>query len=104
MEVKIFYIEKTAQQAIVFPRGKIDVSNAKEFKYSVMDLIHQDLEKIIIDFSNVTSIDSSGIGKLLLLNKTQEDNGRQFMLRNISSDYIKKVFKMIKIDQVLLIE
>ena len=56
-------------QVVVKPVGNIDFSNSQELKDELLELFEQDYKKVVMDFSEVESIDSSGLGKLLLFHK-----------------------------------
>ena len=49
-------------------------------------------------------IDSSGLGKILLFQKELREKGGSLKIIHITSDYVKKMFYMIHLDQVVDIE
>ena len=97
-------IKKNENEVIVIPEGKIDFSNSEDFKEKLLDVYEEGYNEIIIDFSNISSIDSSGLGKILLFHKKLKDRNGDLKIRNITSDYVKKMFNMIHLDQVVNIE
>jgi anti-anti-sigma factor len=64
---------------------------AKEFKEVLTSLIDNDRKEIVIDFSNVAFIGSSGIGKLLLAYKRLDDLGGKIYIIGLNKD-IKELF------------
>ncbi len=92
------------EKAIILPDSTIDISNSHQLKEKLLGLYDQGFTDIIIDFSQVKSIDSSGLGKLLLFHKKLKEKDGRLKIRNINSEYIKKMFKMIHLYKVIDIE
>lgn len=96
--------KKSGDKALIIPEGKIDITNSQEIKKKLLDLIESGYIKLTIDFTNVDNVDSSGLGKLLLIHKRLKEKGGQLKVINVTSDYVKKMFSMIHLDKVLEIE
>jgi len=92
------------EEVVISPVGNIDFSNSQELKDELLGLFERDYKKIIMDFSEVESIDSSGLGKLLLFQKKLKEKEGTFVIRNVESDYIKNMFEMIHLNKVIEIE
>lgn len=97
-------IENKEGMSIVYPEGRIDIATAGDFKNSVMNLIERGDEKIILDFSDVSAIDSSGLGKLLMFQKKLKEKGGELRIQNVSSEYVKKIFSLVHLYKVINIE
>ena len=97
-------IKKKEDEVIVIPEGKIDFSNAEDFKENVLNIYNEGYRKIIIDLSNVSTIDSSGLGKILLFHKKLQEKDGELIIRNITSDYVRKMFNMINLDKIINID
>ncbi|MGF7186307.1 anti-sigma B factor antagonist [Desulfitispora alkaliphila] len=95
---------KNNNEATITPDGKIDISNSHELKQNLLTLYDEGVSNITIDFTNVISIDSSGLGKLLLFQKKLKERNGELRVVNITSDYVKKMFTMIHLDKVIKIE
>jgi anti-anti-sigma factor len=91
-------------QVVVKPVGNIDFSNSQKLKDKLLELFEQDYKKVVMDFSEVESIDSSGLGKLLLFHKKLKEREGNLVIRNVESDYIKNMFEMIHLNKVIDIE
>lgn len=50
---------------LVTATGEMDLYNAEEYKKTIATLLAGDHQSIVVDLSNLTYIDSSGIGALL---------------------------------------
>lgn len=102
MEAKINLIDDS--KVVISPLENIDFSNAHKFKEKLLEVFNDDYKMVIIDFAKVESIDSSGLGKLLLFHKKLKENDKTLIIRNIESDYLKKMFDMIHLNKVIKIE
>ncbi len=79
--------------------GNIDERGAEEMKRRFLDLDLSSLKEVVLDFSGVTFIGSSGIGKLLLLYKNLATHGGEVRIDNMSKD-IYTMFKVVKLDKI----
>ena len=89
---------------MTMPEGRIDLSNSHLLRERLQMLYEEGFDAITLDFNQVTSIDSSGLGKLLLFQKRLKERGGELKIINITSGYIRKMFKMIDLDKVITIE
>ncbi len=89
------------QMAEVVPGEKIDITNSDDFKSTLLELFDGGYKKIIVDFQNVTGIDSSGLGKILLFQKKLKEVGGELSIVNVKNEYVLKMFKMIHLDKVI---
>ncbi len=90
-------------EAVIIPTGNINISNSDELKEKLLALYNEGVNMITIDFQNVRSIDSSGLGKLLLFQKKLKERRGTLRIINIYSDHIKKMFSLIHLDKVITI-
>ena len=97
-------VEKNGNQAVVIPDGRIDITNSQDLKKKLLEIFDDGYDEIVIDFSNISSIDSSGLGKLLLFHKKLKERGGELRIINVGSDYVKKMFSMIHLNKVINIE
>lgn len=83
----------------VFLKGEIDHHTAPDIRTSIDDAVisTENAKKIIIDFSGVTFMDSSGVGLVMGRYRLINGKGRILELNNLSQrDY--KIFKMSGIE------
>jgi len=102
MESKTKVIDK--DEVVISPIGTIDFSNSQDLKEELLELFEQNYDKVIMDFGQVESIDSSGLGKLLLFHKKLKEKEGTLVIKNVKSDYIKNMFEMIHLSKVIEIE
>ena len=81
------------------------VIEAVAFKRSCQDAFarHQDLKEIVLDFSDTTFIDSSGIGALVICHKICESKGAQLRLINVPSQ-VMMALSLTELDKIFHIE
>jgi len=101
---ELMKVEKVGNEHIVYPEGRIDIASATEFQDTIISLIDEGAMRIVLDFSKVTGLDSSGLGKLLLLQKRVKEKGGKIVIKNVASDFVKKMFTLVHLDRVIEIK
>jgi len=86
-------------RATVFLSGTIDIPSAEMLKNSLFEVAEKGVKDIVVDFKEVGSIGSSGIGALLLCHKEFNQKGVEFHIVNVNKE-IKSLFKIIKLDKL----
>ena len=97
-------VQTNKKEARMILDEKIDLSNSHLMKEKFLELSGQGYINIILDFTQVKMIDSSGVGKLLLFQKELREKNGSLKIVNIRSEYVDKMFRMIHLDQVINIE
>ncbi len=95
---------KNEKEVCLIPSGRIDVANSQEFKQQLSDLYDKGFNYIEIDFSDVTGIDSSGLGKLLLFQSKLKERSGELSIINVNNNYVKTMFSLIHLNKVMKIE
>ncbi|NPV37825.1 MAG: STAS domain-containing protein [Brevinematales bacterium] len=72
--------------------------DAREFKEVLTNLIDSGKKEIIIDFTDMVFIGSSGIGKLLLAYKRLDDMGGKLYVTDLNKD-IKDLFITFRLNE-----
>jgi len=90
-------------KAIVYLEGEIDFTNSQDFKNELLKIYDQNIKDVEIDFGRLESIDSSGLGKILLFNKKLEEINGELKIKNVKSEYIREMFEMIQLNKVIKI-
>lgn len=96
--------DKGQEKVTVLADKKIDITNSQELKEELLELIKEGYTEITIDFNQVESVDSSGLGKLLLIHKRLKEKNGELKVINLNNEYVKKMFSMIHLNKVLDIE
>ncbi len=97
-------IENSDSEVIARLQGEIDHHNVAEIRKDIdfaADKHHPDT--LILDFDEVTFMDSSGIGLVMGRYKAVKSYGGKILVRNTSAQ-IKKVMKLAGLDSLASIE
>lgn len=79
--------------------GEIDLNSSPTMRKKFEELINKNVSKIIINFQNVSYIDSSGLATVIeMLQRLKKVQG-QLRLTNMS-EKIKNLFEITKIDKL----
>lgn len=84
---------------VVQPSGILDGTQAMQFRQEISLLVEQKADIIVIDFKNVTLMDSSGLGALVLSLKTVRSAGAKLFLCSIN-EQIQMLFELTRMDRV----
>ena len=87
---------------IIEPEGILDSTKTSEFQYQIEQSIESGVHKILVDFRNVTFMDSSGLGALVKALKTVDAAEVQFFLCSIN-EQIKMLFELTSMDNYFTI-
>lgn len=91
-------------RTIVIVQGDMDNENAaKTFRETMYELLTAGKKNAVIDLSLVESINSHGIGKLLLFYKKFKDAGGELRISS-PKGHVKEVFETLMLDRLFKIE
>ncbi len=86
---------------IIRPKGQLDISNAASFKNWVRDnFINLGEKYLVIDLSDVKSVDSFTLGVFVSLYKSLVMNGGRLVLAG-ANDSIRKVITITSLDKII---
>jgi anti-anti-sigma factor len=99
-------LEATSNETIVHCKGKITAENSELFQSQIRDLIPESraqiattTRRIIVDLSNVTHVDSTGLGALLRAWTAAQNNGCDLEIANMNPR-VEKLVEITKLDTV----
>ncbi|MBE9124602.1 MULTISPECIES: STAS domain-containing protein [unclassified Coleofasciculus] len=84
---------------IVQPSGILDGTKAGQFRQEISDLVKSNVDIVLIDFQDVTFMDSSGLGALVLALKTVRAAGGKLFVCSVN-EQIKMLFELTSMDRV----
>lgn len=84
---------------LVRVEGRLDASFSSQLEDEIDRVLEQKTKSIILDFSEVTYLSSSGLRVLLSINKETENDGG-LVLINLR-DIVKKVIEVAELDDFL---
>ena len=79
---------------------KLNTLNAPKLKSELVILNAGGAKSIVLDLSDVTFIDSSGLSAILIGNRLCKNSGGTFALANLN-DYVSKLIKISQLDAIL---
>lgn len=86
--------------SVIAPSGKLVIGEPTEiFEEAVVNLVDGGASYLVIDLSNVTRIDSSGVGSLVSALRNCRDQGGDARLAG-PSDHLRKILEMMGLEQV----
>lgn len=89
----------SANVQVIEPAGILDSTKAEEFRASVEAMIEEGAEIILVDLKDITFIDSSGLGTLVVLLKKARSLDRSFCICSIN-DQVRMLFELTSMDRV----
>ncbi len=98
-----YNIEKHEERTLINLEGRIDNEGTAIFQESLEKLFEIDTPKVVFNFSGLSFINSSGIGKLLLFYKKFKNKGGDIVISGINDD-VFTLFKAIRLDKLIVIE
>lgn len=87
---------------IIEPEGILDGTKTADFKQQIDQSIDSGVDTILVDFSNVTFMDSSGLGALVKAFKTLQAADIRLFLCSIN-EQIKMLFELTSMDNYFTI-
>jgi anti-sigma B factor antagonist len=84
---------------VVQPSGILDGTKAGHFRQEISNLMDSNVDIVLIDFQDVTFMDSSGLGALVLALKTVRAAGGKLFICSVN-EQIKMLFELTSMDRV----
>lgn len=83
----------------VYPTGILDSTKADYFRQTINQLLAEEADVILINLKDVTFVDSSGLGTLVVVLKQVRSLNRKLYLCSIN-DQVKMLFDLTSMDKV----
>jgi anti-sigma B factor antagonist len=83
-------------------KGEIDLHVSPTVTAALNDVIDQKPERLVVDLSEVTYIDSAGLAALIQALQKVEGYGGKFMLSGLQ-ETVRSIFEISRLDQVFQI-
>lgn len=97
-------IRESNGRTVVVVQGDMDNEQAaRTFREAMYELLTAGKRNAVIDMSGVESINSHGIGKLLLFYKKFKDAGGELRISS-PHGHVKEVFETLMLDRLFKIE
>ncbi len=83
--------------------GPLSGEATNEFHKQLLELAAEKHKTVTLDLSDVSTINSSSLGKILLFRKKLSEDGRTLRIKGCS-DALFRTFQMIKFDTLISIQ
>ena len=93
---------KKEKTAIIELQGEIDMFVSPNFRDNLLLACNKEVKEVIVDFSRVSFMDSSGVATLVEGLKWSKKAERSFVLRNVGTN-VKNSIALTKLDTVFKI-
>ncbi len=87
---------------IVQPVGILDSTKGSQFRQDVSDLVNEGAKIVLVDFQDITFMDSSGLGALVLSLKPVRAPGGKLFICSIN-EQVRMLFELTSMDRVFQI-
>jgi anti-anti-sigma factor len=84
---------------VLQPSGILDGTKAGQFRQEISKLVESNVNIVLVDFQDVTFMDSSGLGALVLALKTVRASGGKLFICSVN-EQIKMLFELTSMDRV----
>ena len=91
------------KNVVISVKGEIDIYSAPDFKECLYQSINDVQQNIILDFSDLSYIDSMGLGILVGALKRVKEKDRNITIKNPKST-VRKLFRITGLDKAFIIE
>ncbi len=91
----------THQVQVIQPIGSVDATKSQEFRQEITEIIERqsNTKIVLVDFKDVTFMDSSGLGALVLAFKALRAADRKLVICSIN-EQVRILFELTGMDKV----
>jgi len=97
-----FSFDEVGGVTVVQVDGELIVGNRGDLKQGVLERLSEGARKFVVDFSQSTYIDSSGLGVLVSLSKKIREADGALRLAGLNED-LRTLFELTKLDTLFTI-
>ncbi len=95
--------EEKENIGVISIEGEVDMFTSPNLRDKLLPLFKKDVKGIIVDLSQVSFMDSSGIATLVEGLQWSKKNGREFVLTQLGTN-VKNALALTKLDNVFNIQ
>lgn len=77
---------------------------SRRLKKELLQVLDRGVNHLELDFSETETIDSSGLGKLLLFNEILREKGGKFRVVNVTHPDLIQLFRLINLEKFISVE
>ena len=88
---------------VVLPKGELDISSAPTLRQELLEVINAEPRRRVVccDLTDVTFMDSTALGALVLAYETATGNGQEFCIAGARAN-VHRVLQLTQLGQVIL--
>jgi anti-sigma B factor antagonist len=101
-EVQFEVVDSESGLPVLRAWGEIDVASAPDFHASLYEVIGQDADTIVVDLSDVSFIDSTGLGVLVGAETQAREEGKGLRLV-VTQPQILRLLELTGLDEVFTV-
>lgn len=103
MNVTIQETAKSDTETCITVKGEIDVYTAPELREKVLPLCARKQHKVVVDLSEVTYMDSTGLGVLIGAYKASQKVDGEFIVTGVTAR-VERLFNITGLNELITIE
>jgi anti-anti-sigma factor len=84
---------------VLQPSGSLDATKSQDFRQKITDFLESGEKIVLVDFKDVTFMDSSGLGALVLAFKTLRAAEKKLVVCSIN-EQVRILFELTGMDKV----
>ncbi len=88
---------------LILPEGDLDIYVTPDFEKEVYDHLNKERKNIVMDFTKLEYMDSTGLGVLISLYKKVQESEHGITITNMKPS-IRKLFTITELDRVFTIK
>lgn len=87
---------------MLHPYGEIDLYTVPEFERAISDALNVGAKAIIVDLSDITYLDSSGLSALIVVyKKLAAENGNLYIVAPEEPPAVRRVLEITRVDRFI---
>lgn len=86
------------QVKVLTLKKNLNAENSPEFQQDIAKIAASDVNRVLVDCQNITFLDSSGLGSLVLAFKTLNDAGIEMALCSIN-EQVRIIFELTSMNE-----
>ncbi len=101
--MKLNYDIVNKDEILVRVKGDLDINTCNEFRDDLIEEYNKDPKDIRIDATELSFIDSTGLGALIMVYNIIRNNDHKIYIDNIKK-HVNKVFTITEMDKIFIIK
>lgn len=91
------------ETSLIRINGSIELVNVNDIKYEIGILLEKGIVKLLLDFSKVEYVDSSGLGMLVSIKKKVNQKDGEIILFSLQKA-VKRIVELTDLDKLFVIK